>query len=328
MSKKTVAVIVTYNRLEALKTTITNTLAQEFFAVVVVNNLSTDGTREWLDDQTDPRLQIIHSGENLGGAGGFHLGFEHAAYKVPEAEWLVAFDDDAYPEPGMLEEFNRLEIPPEVGSLAAAVYLPDGSISEMNRPSVNPFWHLKELIFTALRGRRGFHVTDDDYKLHSHMEIDASSFVGFFLRLALIREHKISLPRSELFVYYDDIIYTLEMRKAGFGHIFVPRLRFSHDCQTLSEKTDVFNPLWKAYYMFRNRLEMYRIASGVFYPLVLSIKVPYFFLAVRNYDSTVRKSYLAIAKKAISHGLLREFSWTFDDVIKFSEHPTKTRRKS
>jgi GT2 family glycosyltransferase len=324
MKRKTVAVIVTYNRLDALKTTVGNTLAQDFHAVVVVNNLSTDGTKEWLDEQTDPRLQLIHSEANLGGAGGFHLGFEHAAFNIPDAEWLVAFDDDAYPEPGTLDAFDRMDIPEDVGGLAAAVYLPDGSISEMNRPSVNPFWHLKELVTTSFRGREGFHVDDKDYSLTSHREIDASSFVGFFLRLSLIREGKIGLPRSELFVYYDDIIYVLLMRKAGFRHWFVPALRFSHDCQTLTEKSDVFEPLWRAYFMFRNRLEMYRIASGLFCPAVLGIKIPKFFLAARHYKRSDRKRFLAITAKAVRHGLSRDFTWSFADVLEFSRNTNST----
>ncbi len=318
MTRKTVAVIVTYNRLEGLKTTVRNTLDQNFHAVVVVNNLSTDGTREWLDEYEDPRLQVIHSGENLGGAGGFHLGFEHAAYKVPEADWMVAFDDDAYPEAGMLDEFNRLEIPPEVGSLAAAVYLPDGKISEMNRPSVNPFWHLKELVSTALRGRHGFHVTDDDYKLHTRREIDASSFVGFFLRLSLIREGKIGLPRTELFIYSDDIIYVLELRKAGIKHWFVPWLEFSHDCETLVNQQDIYRPLWKVYYTYRNRLEMYRIASGIFYPLILLIKVPKFFLTARFYEPDERKTFLKITTIALRDGLIRNYTKKLPQVIELS----------
>lgn len=323
MNRKIVAVIVTYNRLDALKTTVQKSLAQDFHAVVVVNNMSTDGTEVWLDAQEDSRLQIIHSEANLGGAGGFHLGFEHAAFNIPDAEWLVAFDDDAYPEPGTLDAFDQLQIPEDVGGVAAAVYLPDGNISEMNRPSVNPFWHLKELITTSFKGREGFHVEDKDYNLASHREIDASSFVGFFLRLSLIREGKIGLPRTELFVYYDDIIYILQMRKAGIVHWFAPGLRFSHDCQTLTEKSDVYEPLWKAYFMFRNRLEMMRVASGLFYPAVLCIKVPKFFLAARHYDRSKRNRFLAITAKALWHGLTRDFSWTVQDVIDYSTSPDR-----
>jgi GT2 family glycosyltransferase len=319
MQNNVAAVIVTYNRLDQLKVTLEKTLAQPFHAVVVVDNRSTDGTGAWLDAQDNARLHVIHSPENLGGAGGFHQGFDYAANRLPEADWLVAFDDDAFPQPGTLEQFQALEIPDEVGSVAAAVYLPDGRISEMNRPSVNPFWHLSEFFSTSLKGRGGFHVSDEDYKRREHREIDASSFVGFFLRLSLIREGRIGLPRSELFIYADDIIYVLEMRKSGVKHWFVPWLEFSHDCQTLIGQKDVYRPLWRVYYVFRNRLEMYRIASGMFYILVLLVKVPQFFLAARFYERFERRRFLAVTAKAINHGLTRKFAATFDEIVDFSQ---------
>lgn len=314
MQKNVAAVIVTFNRLEKLQETLQNTFAQPFHAVVVVNNCSTDGTRDWLDQRTDPRLHVIHSAENGGGAGGFHQGFDYAATRLPEAGWLVAFDDDAYPQPGTLVQFQALEVPPEVGSVAAAVYLPDGRISEMNRPSVNPFWHVRELLLTSFKGRSGFHVADEDYGSTEHMEIDASSFVGFFLRLSLIREGRIGLPRSELFIYTDDIIYVLEMRKAGVKHWFVPWLEFSHDCQTLSETANVYRPLWKAYFVLRNRVEMYRIASGALLPIVLAIKLPLIFALVRHYAPAERSRYFRIALKAVWHGMIRDFSYRLEDA--------------
>jgi len=317
--RNTVAVIVTFNRRKQFQTTLEHTLAQDFYRVVVVDNHSDDGTAEWLDAQEDSRLNVIHSGENLGGAGGFHLGFKYATEQIPDAEWLVCFDDDAFPQPGMLEAFQELDIPSDVGSLAAAVYLPDGRVSEMNRPSVNPLWHVKELFKTALTGRRGFHVSDEDYRLESPRDVDASSFVGFFLRLALIREKKIGLPRRELFIYADDIIYILEMRKTGVRHLFVPRLKFTHDCETLIEQRDVYRPLWRVYYTFRNRMEMYRVASGIFYPFIFLVKIPKFFMSVIYYEPFERKRFLTVAARAFWDGIRRNYSKSSQEVFKLSE---------
>ncbi len=319
INRNTVAVIVTFNRLEKLKDTLARSFNEPFEAVVVVNNCSTDGTGEWLDTLQEPRLHVIHSPSNQGGAGGFHQGFKYAAEKLPNCDWLVAFDDDAFPKPGTLAAFDELAVPQEVGSVAAAVYLPDGRISEMNRPSVNPFWHLRKFFSTALRGREGFHVSDSDYQLKQPKDVDASSFVGFFLRLSLIREGKIGLPRTELFIYADDIIYVLEMRKTGVKHWFAPWLEFEHDCQTLIEQKDVYHPLWKVFYVVRNRLEMYRVASGVCFPMVAMIKVPQFLFAARHYEMSERKAYSAVARKAIREGLTSNFRTSFAEIRQFSE---------
>ena len=61
---KIIAVVVTYNRLELLKRSMdscgrTNRLSD----IIVVNNGSTDGTKEWLDKQDD--LTVIHQ-SNVG----------------------------------------------------------------------------------------------------------------------------------------------------------------------------------------------------------------------------------------------------------------------
>lgn len=319
MNGKLVAVIVTFNRLEKLKHTLEQTFQNDFYKVIVVDNCSTDGSGAWLDGLKQENLVVIHSESNGGGAGGFYQGFRYAAEQVIEADWLVCFDDDAHPEGDVVATFDGLDIPADVGSMAAAVYLPDGQISEMNRPSRNPFWHFRVFLSTALSGRHGFHIDNEDYQLDTPLEIDVSSFVGCFIRLSLIRKGEIGLPRSELFIYADDIIYLLELQKAGFRHLFVPTIAFSHDCQTLINQQDVYHPLWKAYYTFRNGMEMYRIAAGLFYPLVLLIKIPKWFLSARRYDKHKRARFLSVTASAVRDGVLRNYSKTHQQVVELSK---------
>jgi len=319
MNGNLVAVIVTFNRLEKLQLSLEHTFNNDFYKVIVVNNCSTDGTGEWLDGLVNENLVVIHSASNGGGAGGFHQGFRYAAEQLPAADWLVCFDDDAHPEGDVVTTFETLNIPEDAGSMAAAVYLPDGQISEMNRPSRNPFWHLKVFFSTAFSGRHGFHIDNEDYQLDTPLEIDVSSFVGCFIRLSLIRQGKIGLPRSELFIYADDIIYLLESQKTGFKHLFVPTIAFSHDCQTLINQQDVYHPLWKAYYTFRNGMEMYRIAAGPFYPLVLLIKIPKWFLSARRYEKHERARFLYVTYKAVWDGIWRDYSKTHQQVVELSK---------
>ena len=68
---KITAVVVTYNRLEKLKKVIESVRSQtaSLLQILVVNNGSTDGSREWLESQND--IYLINQG-NLGGAGGFN----------------------------------------------------------------------------------------------------------------------------------------------------------------------------------------------------------------------------------------------------------------
>lgn len=81
--------IVTYNRLELLKECIQQVLSQTvpFSYICIVDNHSTDGTSEYLDQLAagtetvfpnagKPEFHILHLPENIGGAGGFAKGLE------------------------------------------------------------------------------------------------------------------------------------------------------------------------------------------------------------------------------------------------------------
>ena len=101
---KVIVTIVTFNRKNDLENCLFALSKQTYkkFDILVVNNGSTDGTKEYLDEQEN--IVVIHQ-ENLGGAGGFYAGmkymFEH------NYEWLWMMDDDGLPENKQLEELIK-----------------------------------------------------------------------------------------------------------------------------------------------------------------------------------------------------------------------------
>lgn len=300
------AVIVTHNRCQKLQHTLAATLAQPFSAIIVVDNASTDGTRAWLAGQHDPRLHLILSEQNSGGAGGFAQGMIAALNYDPD--WLVCYDDDAYPAPDALQQFTALDLG-NTDSAAAAVYYPDGRLCEMNRPSYNPFWHPRKLLRTALgvftgRARGAFHVTDSTYQGAAALPIDSSSFVGFFVRADWVR--RLPLPEPGLFIYGDDVLYTLNLTKHGARHRFLPTVRFIHDCSTFQTARRGYHPLWKAYFTYRNGLLIYRMAAGVwFYPVAL-LKALLWLAAVRHYRN--KRLYLRLWWQAVRDGIRQDLS--------------------
>lgn len=307
------AVIVTFNRLPMLQQTLAYTLAEPLDGVVVIDNASTDGTRAWLDDQKHPLLQVVHLPVNGGGAGGFHHGFEHVI-KRTDADWLVCFDDDAYPQPGSIARFKSLALPADVAGVAAAVYLPDGRISEMNRPSHHPFASLGATLKTLFKRRSGFHVRDEDFLRETPMDIDFSSFVGCFLRVSAVRE-RIGLPRKELFIYADDIMYTHTIGEHGLRHCFAPMVHFTHDCATLQAQQDVYKPMWKVYYTYRNRLELFRQVAGPWaFPPIAVLKLFSWILKVRHYEH--RGVYLRLLCLAWADGMLRRFGRPHAEIMR------------
>ncbi len=188
------AVIVTFNRASKLPKTIDSVFAQSHAPewVVVVNNASTDTTREFLDGLTDPRLRVLHLDENLGGAGGFEYGM--AVGNNLGADFVWVMDDDCYPDPDSLEtlldqrEKSSLAAGREVPFACSLVRFTDGNLCEMNNPIT--MWDWPRLF---LRG------------VDSYL-IQECTFVSVLVPSWVIREA--GLPLGEYFIWYDDKEFT------------------------------------------------------------------------------------------------------------------------
>jgi glycosyltransferase involved in cell wall biosynthesis len=82
-------VIPSYNHLHYLPKALDTALDQTFgdFEVLVVNDGSTDGTRQWLDDYQHPKLRVIHQ-DNKGPAEAINAGMQAA--KGEYVTWMSA----------------------------------------------------------------------------------------------------------------------------------------------------------------------------------------------------------------------------------------------
>lgn len=83
-------VICTFNRLAHLKTCIAALLEINFptYEIIIVNDGSSDGTKEYLDNLANPKINIIHHAQNLGLSSARNTGIKNAKYD------LIAFTDD------------------------------------------------------------------------------------------------------------------------------------------------------------------------------------------------------------------------------------------
>ena len=312
-----VAVVVTHNRLEQLKITLARLLeadADHLAAVVVVDNACSDGTAAWLKTQTAPRLSVMTSKANLGGAGGFEIGMRHAMARLAP-DWIVVMDDDARPEQACFATFHAHDRSDHWG-WAAAVFHPDGRICDINRPSINPFWHRSIFLRTLMGGGRdGFHVSESDFHGTTRREVDGSSFVGLFVSAEAVR--KIGYPDGSLFIYGDDVLFTLGLRAAGGRIAFDPALRFEHDFSTIASGERRFRPLWKCYYHHRNLLMVYRKAAGVFFWPALLVVVPKWLIKIRDHSGE-RSAFVRLMGRALWHGIRRKTDVPHEQVVAWS----------
>ncbi len=238
-SESVAVVVVTFNRADLLARMLDGLAAQQHRpdAVYVVNNASADHTRDVLDGRTDLPLIVTHSEDNLGGAGGFHLGVEQAYLDGHDRIWLM--DDDVVPAPDCLEvlmghdESCLLAVREDLrGALVekAALHF------DLRRPH-------------AIRPKRSSveSAYADRAAMPARVEVENVAFEGFMVHRRVI--DVIGLPDPSYFIFYDDVDFAIRARAAGFriwairDAVLVRQLEFDqqHALDT-----------WKGYYMYRN----------------------------------------------------------------------------
>lgn len=240
-------VIVTYNRLEKLQTTLRLFAEQVMLPsyVLVVNNASTDATGDFLQgwSQQDEGFGkfVITTTYNTGGSGGFYTGLETA--EKMSAEWIWLSDDDAFPEKDALAEANRfLENyegnQDELAAICGQV-INKGQIDLAHRKNMH---------------RKGLNVVEEflpekEYEKPS-FELNCFSYVG-----AIIHKKKLveaGLTNKDYFLWWDDTEHSLRLSKTG-KILCVPKIKIHHD---VTNGTGEFT--WKTYYGFRNMADLYK----------------------------------------------------------------------
>lgn len=238
-------VLVTYNRLDKLKKSLSlyenQTLKPKY--ILVVDNNSSDGTKQYLEKWENERSDIKHIlkslHENIGGSGGFSEGVKEAQ-KI-DAEWIWLADDDAFPNINAFMELKRFkeeysEEYMNCASICSQNVSTEGKIATGHRSRV------KWTIF----GRQVFPVKEIEYS-KNFFEMDVFSFVGACIRKSAVQQA--GIPRRDFFIYADDYEYSFRIKKSG-RILCVPSIKVIHDDNICYTK----EASWRDYYMTRNYL--------------------------------------------------------------------------
>lgn len=248
------AVIVTYNRKALLAENIKMLLAQtrQLDKIIVVDNCSTDGTREYLVEQGwIPSTQFVYikTESNIGGAGGFYTGTK-AAYEAG-ADWIVLMDDD-----GRMADSHTLE---RLWQTAERLY---------HEGKGN-----KKLFVNALvqQGDMLSFKMGDKYTVaealaasqNGLLEGEANPFNGTMVSRKLVAE--IGYPNREFFIKGDEVDYKQRAVDAGGYVVTVVDARYLHPRPETRERTVLGKKVpffveapWKEYYAARNFTYMYK----------------------------------------------------------------------
>ncbi|CAI3957962.1 GT2 family (WcaE) (PDB:2Z86) [Commensalibacter communis] len=254
------ALIVTYNRLTKLKNCLKATLLLPFNHIIIVNNASTDNTAEWLLTQQDPRLHILTTQINIGGAGGFKHG-AHFIANYLDTEWIFFFDDDAYPAVNLLDQFNRLN-KQDYQIFSSKVLLPSGKICKMNVPYKKVPYTACETVLYGIKPHKFLP------NLLEQEEVQTFSFVGAVLHQNILRQYT-HLIDEQLFLYFDDVLFSYHLSQSGYKILFSPNLIFIHDTTI---NTNIYQNK-KIYYMVRNLVYLKENQYSPFSKCSISLRI-------------------------------------------------------
>lgn len=287
-----VAIVVTYNRKNLLKICLKALLYQEIKCdIILVDNASTDGTREYIKEQFCPKNSIhyIKFGNNIGGAGGFHYGMKYAL--VNNWQWFWLMDDDAMPRPDALANLERFANDTNLIYASTALGL--------DVDAVRLCWPLEILRGTSI-------LIEDQYQdLSKTEQLSYAPFLGFFIHKNLVEI--IGLPDLQYFIHFDDVEYCERAKKSGSRIILVKDSIIHHP---VIDDNNIFKfgrfyfsyrnlPTWKVYYNTRNKI---LVARKYFLKKIFFITLPGVFL--RILISFLRRDMTFIKLQAYAAGII------------------------
>lgn len=228
--KSTIAIVVTYNRLELLKENInalTTCIGPE--NILVVDNHSTDGTDKYLEDE---HITYIRMQSNEGGAGGFSRGIVEGIKRGYKYLWIM--DDDTIPYPDSLNKLLDAAgiVKSNFGFLASYVEWTDQTPCIMNMPELIP----------------GLNRDEIEYESKGIIKCNRASFVSMLINRDAVIES--GLPIKEFFIWGDDTEYSNRLAKA-FPCYFVPSSIVLHKMKN-NTPTDIITDS-------KDRLERYKL---------------------------------------------------------------------
>jgi rhamnopyranosyl-N-acetylglucosaminyl-diphospho-decaprenol beta-1,3/1,4-galactofuranosyltransferase len=238
------AIVVTHNRKSLLRETLAAIAAQtaRVQAILVVDNASTDGTREMLAGDF-PAVAVLPMPENVGGAGGYYAGL---AWGMAHGfEWFWLMDDDTIAERDALAALfhcrNKFPLDLRPDLLASMVLWTDGTLHPMNIQK--PKLYRPDQQFAAAQ--------------NGAMSIRFTSYISMLVHRRLIESY--GLPIAGYFIWNDDVEHSGRMLREEFG-VLVPQSVVIH--KTAEKYVPATGTGAKMYYELRNKLWILRFSKA------------------------------------------------------------------
>jgi len=118
-----IILILSYNGKHLLEDSISSYLANDYphFKVVIIDNGSTDGTKEWVE-KNYPDVFVLRTEKNLGYSGGCNFGLDYA-FNKKNADYVLITNNDVKADSKVITELVKVaETDPMIGFVTGKVY--------------------------------------------------------------------------------------------------------------------------------------------------------------------------------------------------------------
>lgn len=248
MAAKVCAVLVTFNRLDTLKESLSRILSQTLPpTVVVVDNLSNDGTREYLDSiaADHQNLHCIFLNNNSGSAGGIAAGMRYGIARG-QFDYFWILDDDTYYDVTALERLIAFIEPTDYAMLGQTGFL------------------------IRYGKKRSVSATD------AIQQVDYTLIDGALIRADVVKQ--LGTTREGFFMMGDDHEYCLRLTKHGYK---IGLIDIGAADRLYLGGTGAFTKatLWRGYYSARNHMAIVKDYFSVMNLVAYGIRQSKFLLA-------------------------------------------------
>jgi GT2 family glycosyltransferase len=266
MATKIAAVIVTYNNITMLEPLLVELVAQSraLDEIIVVDNASIDRTEDVMRARF-PAVKYLRLSSNQGSAGGYREGIK-TAVAGNDLIWLLD-DDVSVSKDTLLKLVQGMERLVASGENVGAVRSLSGRSNLIEKP------------------------------------VEAKGFAWRGTLMTSVAVKDTGLPRSEYFLYAEDMEYSTRMVKKGYKVFYIPdswvvekRPDDRIKIEKFGIKAEVYKEPYRFYYASRNQVNVfleYRDYVGLYKTLGYLAKVMLLFVVLR-YEKR-RESFRAIA---------------------------------
>ncbi len=239
MDIKIVVLILSYNGKHLLADSISTYLANDYsnFEVVVIDNGSTDETKEWVE-KNYPEVIVLRTEKNIGYSGGFNLGLKYA-FKEKMANYVLVSNNDVKADSKVICELVKVaQNDDKIGFVTGKVfYFDQPDILQTVGKNEDPIaW-------------KGGHIGNHERDLSQYDQVMERFFADDIFTLVSKKLYdEIGGYDPTFFLQCEEYDWQARAKNAGYKIIYTPHAKIWHKESMTIGKTSAL----KAYYDARN----------------------------------------------------------------------------